>query len=181
MCWTATRFSDSSLGICLWDVYWRVSNMFLTVNVYWLLISLLANEDQSYHQASTIRFLFLYRPRQIFPDVILCSEDILRTTRLYIYIYIYIWGVFSHALSLSLSLSRYLSIYLYNIYIYIYIYIYIFVYGVWCVFMGGVLHALTRLLSLFLSLSLYIYKCVCVCVCVCVRACVRVCMCSVYV
>ena len=39
--WALKKFSYSSLGVCVLDIFWRVSNLFLTVTVYLLLISLL--------------------------------------------------------------------------------------------------------------------------------------------
>ena len=42
-----TKFLYSTFGLYLSYVFWRLSNLFLTVNVYWFLISLLVNEDQS--------------------------------------------------------------------------------------------------------------------------------------
>ena len=61
--WTETKFSYSSFGVCLSDVSWKVSNLFLTVNVYWLLISLLVSEDQPRRKTLLVCFLFLCKFR----------------------------------------------------------------------------------------------------------------------
>ena len=45
--WAVTKFSYSSAGVCISDISWRVSNLFLTVTIYNLLISQLVNENQS--------------------------------------------------------------------------------------------------------------------------------------
>ena len=45
--WAVTKFSYSSYGVCLSDMSWRLSNLFLTIIIYWLLIILLVSEDQS--------------------------------------------------------------------------------------------------------------------------------------
>ena len=65
--WAMTKFSYSSFRVCLSDVALSVSNFFLPVVLYLLLIFLLVSE----HQSSSI----------------VCKENIF----IYIYIYIYIY------------------------------------------------------------------------------------------
>ena len=45
--WTLTKFSYSSFGVEVSDISWSASNLFLSVNVYLSLISLLLSRDQS--------------------------------------------------------------------------------------------------------------------------------------
>ena len=52
--WAVTNFSHSSFKVCLSYVSWRVSNLFITVIVYLLFISLLVSENQFYREAFTV-------------------------------------------------------------------------------------------------------------------------------
>ena len=60
--WVVTKFSYSSFGVCLSDDSWRVSNLFLTVGVYWLLISLLANSLVWFYGISKIVDILIPNP-----------------------------------------------------------------------------------------------------------------------
>ena len=51
-----TKFSNASFGICISDVSWRLSNLFLTLTVSGLYISLLASENRSYHKNLPISY-----------------------------------------------------------------------------------------------------------------------------
>ena len=73
--WEVIKFSYSSFGVCLSDVSWRLSNLFLTFNEYWFLKSQLAREEQLCFQLFAVRFLFLHRQRWIFAETILWSEE----------------------------------------------------------------------------------------------------------
>ena len=73
--WAVTKFSYSSFGVCISDVSWRVSKLFLTVTVYLLFIFRLVSGDQSYGVAFTVGFLFLRKLRRIFAETIVWSED----------------------------------------------------------------------------------------------------------
>ena len=73
--WALTKFLYSSFGVCVPDIFWRVSNMFFTVIIYLLLISLLVSEDQSYLVVLKVSTLFLHRLRHIYAVTILWSED----------------------------------------------------------------------------------------------------------
>ena len=75
--WAVTKFSYSSFGVCLWDTSWKVSNYFLTVSIYWFLISLLVTEEQSYYEALTVCVLFLRGFKRIFDEKILWFEGTL--------------------------------------------------------------------------------------------------------
>ena len=59
--WAATKSSYSLFGVCLKNISWRVSNLFLTVTIYWFLISLLESEDQLYCWTQTACVLFPLR------------------------------------------------------------------------------------------------------------------------
>ena len=56
--WVVTKFSYSSFGVCHSDVSWGVSNLFLTVTTYSLLVSPLMNEDKPWLVVFTIFFYF---------------------------------------------------------------------------------------------------------------------------
>ena len=58
-----TKFSYSSFRI------------FLSVTVYWYLLSILVSENQSYRENVNVRFLFLHRLRRIFAETNPWSED----------------------------------------------------------------------------------------------------------
>ena len=73
--WALTKFPYSSFGVCVLDISWRVSNLFLTVTIYSLLIFLLVSEDQSFLVVLTIFILFWNRCGRIFAVSILWSED----------------------------------------------------------------------------------------------------------
>ena len=45
--WALTKFSYSSFGVDVFDISWSASNLFLSVNVYLSLISLLLSRNQS--------------------------------------------------------------------------------------------------------------------------------------
>ena len=70
--WAVIKCSNMSFGVCLLDVSWWVSDLFLTITVYWLLISFLVSEDQLYWEALTVCFLFF---KWIFAETILWLED----------------------------------------------------------------------------------------------------------
>ena len=53
--WVVTKFSHSSFGVCLLDVFWSVSNLFLTLTVWrW------PRADQSYREVLPVCF-FCFR------------------------------------------------------------------------------------------------------------------------
>ena len=66
-----SKFLYFLFGVSLSDVFWSILDLFLTVTIYWLHISLLASEDQSYHETLLACFLFLYRLKKIFPEMVL--------------------------------------------------------------------------------------------------------------
>ena len=62
-----------SFGLCFSRVFWRISNLFLTVTIYWLYISLLANKDQSYR--TDLPPLYIYLLRRFFDWNTLSKEE----------------------------------------------------------------------------------------------------------
>ena len=80
--WVVRKFSYSSFGLCFSDVSWEVSDLFLTVTLYWLLISLLVIEDHSYRVALTVYFIFQQRLGWLFAETILWSKDTPSKTRI---------------------------------------------------------------------------------------------------
>ena len=64
-----------SFEVFVLDISWRVSNLFLTINVYLLPITLLVSKDQLYLMDLTVPILFLCTLRNIFAVTILWSED----------------------------------------------------------------------------------------------------------
>ena len=73
--WALTGFSYSSVGENASDISWRVSNLFLCVIVYLLLISHLSNRDQSECSVLVVCVVFLRRLRRTFAVIILWSMD----------------------------------------------------------------------------------------------------------
>ena len=45
--WALTKFSYSSFGVGVYDISWSALNLFLSVNIYLSLISLLLSREQS--------------------------------------------------------------------------------------------------------------------------------------
>ena len=73
--WTLTTFSCSLFGISVSDISCSASNLFLSVNVYLSLISLMLSRDQSYCTVVVVRVAFLCRFWRIFAVTIRRSED----------------------------------------------------------------------------------------------------------
>ena len=72
--WTVTKLSYSWLEVCLLDVTWTISSLFLTVTTYWFLILQLVSEGESYRESLTVYLLYLHRLKYIFAETILWLE-----------------------------------------------------------------------------------------------------------
>ena len=70
-----TKFSYSSFGVSVSDIFWIASNLFLSVSVYLSLISLLSSRDQSLCVVMAVCAAFLRRLRCIFAVIIRWQED----------------------------------------------------------------------------------------------------------
>ena len=68
--WAVIMFSYSSFWVYLSDVSWRVSNFFLAVIVYWLIISLFVSEAHSCCVTLNVCLLFPCRLGWIFAETI---------------------------------------------------------------------------------------------------------------
>ena len=73
--WALVKFSYSSFGVCVSDFSCSASNLFLSVNAYLSLMSLLLSRDQSYCTVVVVRVVFLRRLSLIFAVTIRWSED----------------------------------------------------------------------------------------------------------
>ena len=73
--WALTKFAYSSFGVCVSDFSSSASNLFLCVNAYLSLISLLLSRNQSYCTVVVVRAAFLCRLSRIFVVTIRWSED----------------------------------------------------------------------------------------------------------
>ena len=73
--WALTKFSYSSFGICVSIFSYSVSNLFLSVNAYSSLISLLLSKDQSQSTMVVVRIVFLRRLSRVFAVTIRWSDD----------------------------------------------------------------------------------------------------------
>ena len=73
--WTLMKFLYSSFGVSVLDISWGAQNLFLSVIVYLLLISLLLDKDQSYCVVLVVCVVFLHMLRYIFAVTVLWLED----------------------------------------------------------------------------------------------------------
>ena len=64
--WGLTKFSYSSFGLCVSDISRSASNLFLSINLYLSLISVLLSKDQSKCTFVVVRAAFFRRLSRMF-------------------------------------------------------------------------------------------------------------------
>ena len=73
--WALTKSSYSSFAVGVFDIFWNAENLFLSVNIYLSLLSLLWSRDQSECTLVVVRAAFHRRLSGIFAVTIRWLED----------------------------------------------------------------------------------------------------------